>query len=178
MTNPDLEFSLWLASFFGFESVFVAISGRYFSFTLLTLFLMYFLYLRKLKIYFFIIISLILGDQIGAYLKDFFSEFRPCFEYYQYFVDNNLSLKQCGERPTGMPSNHSLNFFLFTTLAFLYSKNKVVLIFMTLISTLVALSRVFLFKHLLSQVVIGAAIGIILGVIFYKLLKRIKWINN
>jgi membrane-associated phospholipid phosphatase len=49
---------------------------------------------------------------------------------------------------------------------------------MTLISTLVALSRVFLFKHLLSQVVIGAAIGIILGVVFYKLLKRIKWINN
>ena len=178
MTNPDLEFSLWLASFSGFESVFIAISGRYFSFTLLALFLMYFLYLRKLKIYFFIIISLILGDQIGAYLKDFFSEFRPCFEYYQYFVDNNLSLKQCGERPTGMPSNHSLNFFLFTTLAFLFTKDKVILIFMTLISTLVALSRVFLFKHLLSQVVIGASIGIILGVIFYKLLKRIKWINN
>ena len=73
-----------------------------------------------------------------------------------------------------MPSNHALNFFLFATVFYLLTRQKVLTTALFLIATAVALSRVFLIKHLLSQVIIGAALGIILGITFYNIYKRIR----
>ena len=46
-----------------------------------------------------------------------------------------------------------------------------------LVSILVGISRVFLIKHFLSQVIIGTALGLIFGILFYEIYKRTikKW---
>ena len=94
---------------------------------------------------------------------------RPCFSHIDLFP----SIDRCGPDLTGMPSNHALNFFIFSTLIHLYFKNRIISIIFFTSSVFVALSRVLLVKHLLSQVIIGALIGIVMGIIFNKVLQ--KW---
>ena len=125
-----------------------------------------------------VFLCIILGDQIGAFLKDFFQEPRPCFQYSVQLIDLGIIKNQCGERLTGMPSNHALNFFLFSTLIYLITKRKILGFCLFIISSTVGLSRVFLAKHLLSQVIIGASLGILLGIVFYNILKKFKWIQK
>jgi len=103
------------------------------------------------------------------FLKDLFLQPRPCFSHIDLFP----SIDRCGSDLTGMPSNHALNFFIFSTLLHLYFKNRIISIIFFTSSVFVALSRVLLVKHLLSQVIIGALIGIVMGIIFNKVLQ--KW---
>ena len=45
-------------------------------------------------------------------LKSYFLDFRPCFSDYSYLLDDKGQLlNQCSATLTGMPSNHSANFF-------------------------------------------------------------------
>ena len=67
-----------------------------------------------------------------------------------------------------MPSNHALNFFIFSTLVHLFLRNPIISVLFFTSSVLVAMSRVLLLKHLLSQVIIGALIGVIMAILFFK----------
>ena len=178
MMNADILFIIWLSEYKFFESFFQIISTRLFSFSLLFLFSIYFLIKKKFWVFVFIILAVLIGDLLGALLKEIFSEERPCFGANgEFFISEGILEKLCGEQKTGMPSNHALNFFLFTSLFFLIERNLLITSFLILISILVGLSRVFLIKHFLSQVIIGSSLGLIFGVLFYEIYKRIikKW---
>ena len=103
-------------------------------------------------------------------MKDFFQEPRPCFNYYEKFP----MVERCGSDLTGLPSNHSLNFFMFATLVHLLLKKRVISIILFVSSILVALSRVLLVKHLLSQVIIGGLIGMLMAIVFFEAYVRWK----
>ena len=115
---------------------------------------------------------------MGALLKEILSEERPCFGTNgEFLISEGILESLCGDQKTGMPSNHALNFFLFTSLFFLIERNLFITSILILVSISVGLSRVFLIKHFLSQVIIGTALGLIFGVLFYEIYKRIikKW---
>ena len=172
----DIEFSIWLAQFQYLDGFFSFISTRWFASILVLLAGVYFYYLKKLKIFVFICLATSFGDFAGNILKELLSDTRPCFGYSEIFIQEGLIEKECGPQTTGMPSNHAINFFLFTTLLSLTVKNKFISSIYIISSVFVALSRVFLIKHLLSQVIIGAFIGIFLGILFYNLFY--KWIKT
>ena len=165
----DLSFSQWLVQFDSLNELATIFSGRFFSGTLVASIGIYFYRINKLKIFFFICLATALGDLLGNFLKDLFLQPRPCFSHIDLFP----TIDRCGPDLTGMPSNHALNFFIFSTLLHLYFKNRIISIIFFTSSVFVALSRVLLVKHLLSQVIIGALIGIIMGIIFNKVLQ--KW---
>ena len=165
----DLSFSQWLVQFDYLNELATIFSGRFFSGTLVACIGIYFYRIKKLKIFFFICLATGLGDLLGNFLKDLFLQPRPCFSHIDLFP----SIDRCGPDLTGMPSNHALNFFIFSTLLHLYFKNRIISIIFFTSSVFVALSRVLLVKHLLSQVIIGALIGIVMGIIFNKVLQ--KW---
>ena len=127
----------------------------------------YFFYKSQEKfVWIFITWILIIGvtDFSANLLKSYFLDFRPCFSDYSYLLDSEGQLlNQCSSTLTGMPSNHSANFFagaLF--LLTIFKINRYCLIFL-LISCSVALSRVYLGKHFPYQVLAGACYGSFLG---------------
>ena len=176
--NVDILFTVWLSEYKFFESFFQIISTRLFSFSLLFLFSIYFFLKNKSWVFIFIILAILIGDFLGASLKEILSEERPCFGANgEFLVSKGILESLCGEQKTGMPSNHALNFFLFTSLFFLIERNLLITFILILVSILVGISRVFLIKHFLSQVIIGTALGLIFGILFYEIYKRTikKW---
>ena len=176
--SADILFTVWLSEYRFFESFFEVISTRLFSFSLLFLFSIYFFFKKKFWVFVFMILAILIGDFLGASLKDILSEERPCFGANgEFLISEGILESLCGDQKTGMPSNHALNFFLFTCLFFLIERNLFITSILILVSISVGLSRVFLIKHFLSQVIIGTALGLIFGVLFYEIYKRIikKW---
>ena len=121
---------------------------------------------------------LIIGitDFSANLLKSFFLDFRPCFSDYSYLLDSKGQLlNQCSATLTGMPSNHSANFFagsLFLITIFKINRYSVMFL---LISCLVAISRIYLGKHFPYQVFAGAFYGAFLGTFGgYVYLKNFK----
>ena len=127
----------------------------------------YFFYRSQAKflwIFIFWILTIGVTDFSANLLKSFFLDFRPCFSDYSYLLDQNgYALKQCSATLTGMPSNHSANFFAGSLfLLTIFKINRYSLIFF-LVSISVAISRVYLGKHFPLQVLAGAAYGAFLG---------------
>jgi undecaprenyl-diphosphatase len=119
-----------------------------------------------------IIFLIIVTDQTGyRLLKEFFQRARPCI-----VLPDALLPTGC----TGaysFPSNHALNNFaaaaFFTKL---FSGYKTVLF---VIASLVAISRVYLGLHYPSDIIAGAAIGMVFGYIFaFAILKINDFIDR
>jgi undecaprenyl-diphosphatase len=114
-----------------------------------------------------IIILITVTDQIGyRLLKEFFERARPC---------NALSDVLAPLGCTGsysFPSNHAINNFAAAAFfSMLFPKYKIVL-FVT--AFLVAISRVYLGLHYPSDIIAGAAIGMIFGYIFARAVLKIN----
>ena len=127
----------------------------------------YFFYKSQEKLFWvFIAWILTLGitDFSANLLKSYFLDFRPCFSDYSYLLGSKGQLlNQCSATLTGMPSNHSANFFagsLFLLIIFKVNRYSLIFLF---ISCLVAISRIYLVKHFPYQVFAGASYGAILG---------------
>ena len=165
----DLIFSEWIIQLYFLSDYAEFFGGRIFSGMLVFGLGIYFYKIKKFKIFLFICICTGFGDFVGNILKDLFAQPRPCFSYIQNFP----MIEKCGSDLTGMPSNHTLNFFLFSTLVHLFLRHPSISFIFFASSVLVALSRVLLIKHLLSQVIIGGLIGIVLAKIFYE--AYMKW---
>ena len=166
----DLMFSEWLIQFYFLKDIAEVFSGRIFSGTLVIITGIYSIKVKQFKTFIFICLATGIGDLTGNILKDFFQEPRPCFNYYEKFP----MVERCGSGLTGLPSNHSLNFFMFATLVHLLLKKRVISIILFVSSILVALSRVLLVKHLLSQVIIGGLIGMLMAIVFFEAYVRWK----
>jgi len=74
------------------------------------------------------------------------------------------------------PSGHTLTaFFIFTYLAMMSFSKPILFQFgLALLAMVAAYSRVYLAQHFMGDVVIGGIIGMILGLVFYKLYTRSK----
>lgn len=153
-----------LDAFFGWIS-----RKHSFSFPLLGLILLL-LWRREgragLRLWLLLILCVLLGDAIGNGFKHLLSQLRPCAEYPELVRLMTVPFRVgCSSNPSGMPSNHALNFFL--TAAFL----GVVLrswrwgLVLGVLAVLVALSRVYLGVHYPSQVLAGTVLGSLLGIL-------------
>ncbi len=152
----------------GFDSFFAWISQDLLFSTPVLLAVMVFLTWRfgkdGFKFCLLMIVFILLGDQVGAVLKDFIGQPRPCAELGSVVrqVDTVFSIN-CSRRLNGMPSNHALNFFLFVTFSSYVLRWRGWLVGFGLLAILVALSRVYLGVHYPSQILVGALIGTGLG---------------
>ena len=65
-----------------------------------------------IKFWLLMVLFIVLGDQLGAMFKDIAAQPRPCAELGETVrrVVTVFSIN-CSHNPSGMPSNHALNFF-------------------------------------------------------------------
>ena len=149
------------------ESSMQLLSNNLFGLFLAFFVIPYFFYKSQEKlVWIFIawIVTIGITDFSANLLKSYFLGFRPCFSDYSYLLNSEGQLlNQCSATLTGMPSNHSANFFAgsFFILT-IFKVNRYSLIFL-LISCSVALSRIYLGKHFPYQVFAGACYGAVLG---------------
>lgn len=141
-----------------------------FKFFLLPIILIAIFYIKKFRgLGFFMITALVVGacDGIcGKLLKPFFGRLRPTEQH----LDFILRSPQYGG--FSFPSNHSANMFaLATFVGYFYPRLRLPLYFMALIT---AFSRVYCGVHFLGDVIGGAIIGMVWGLIFAFLFKLIR----
>jgi len=152
----------------GFDLFFAWISQTLFFSTPLLLAVMVFLSWRfgkdGFKFWLLTIVFIALGDQLGAALKYFIGQPRPCAELGDVVrqVDTLFSIN-CSRKLNGMPSNHALNFFLFVTFSSYVLRWRGWMVGFGLLAILVALSRVYLGVHYPGQILVGALVGTVLG---------------
>ena len=158
------------------DALFIWLSAKKtFSFPLMALIII-FLGLKFGKSGWFLGLAMILvaatGDLFGNILKSLFAHPRPCLEYWDMIRMPRAESTRCMTSDTGMPSNHSLNFFAtFSFLAFFVRRHTFTAISIVL-CCLVALSRVYLGEHFPTQIAAGAIIGISYGLFFALICKH------
>ncbi len=113
-----------------------------------------------------VIFLIIITDQLGAkVIKELVGRVRPC---------NALTDVITPLGPTGtfsFPSNHALNNFAVAAFfSLIYPKLKFILYGA---ATLIAISRVYLGLHYPSDILGGAIIGVIIGLLFVKLHRHL-----
>ncbi len=97
-------------------------------------------------------------------LKKLFCRLRPC-----HIFDDLRLIAGCGGL-YGFPSNHAANSF---TLAFVFSFfYRRLTVFFFSMATLVCISRVYLGKHYLSDVVAGAILGVLVAFLVVYFIKK------
>ncbi len=117
-----------------------------------------------LKLWLLLLAVVICGDQLGNAIKHLTSQPRPCFELHDIVRQPARDVTgPCGGNLEAMPSNHALNFFATAAFLAMALRRRSWGITMFIIALLVGISRIYLGKHYPSQVIAGAAIGILLG---------------
>jgi len=117
-----------------------------------------------IKFWLVVVLTVAVGDHLGTLLKQLIAQPRPCSELGAAVRQlTTMFSAHCGRH--GMPSNHALNFFLFTTFSGFVLPWRLWRVGFALLALLVALSRVYLGVHYPSQVLAGALLGVALGLV-------------
>lgn len=116
------------------------------------------------RLWLLMLLSIGLGDMLGNLIKHLALQARPCAE----FPDTvRLVMKPfsvgCNFQPHGMPSNHSLDYFVMASFLGVAVRSWRWGIGFGVISLMVATSRIYLGVHYPSQVLVGILIGISFG---------------
>lgn len=117
-----------------------------------------------LRLWLLLIAAILLGDLLGNLIKHSLLQFRPC-------VDLGSAVRLvttpfdvgCNSKPHGMPSNHALNFFVTASFLGVILRSWRWGLVMGGIAVLASLSRIYLGVHYPTQVLAGAALGIVMG---------------
>lgn len=152
----------WLDNFFIWVS-----AKASFSFPLMFIVLGIFIYKAGkpgAKLWGIMVLTIGLGDFTGAQIKSITDMPRPCTSLHEIVVQpQNPSGGPCTNNLVGMPSNHTLNFFVaFSFLTLVLRSWRWGLSFF-LIACTVGISRIYLSKHFPSQVLSGAILGTLIG---------------
>ncbi len=117
-----------------------------------------------IKFWLLMVLFIALGDFLGSIFKDIAAQPRPCAELGETVrrVVTVFSIN-CSHNPSGMPSNHALNFFLMASFTGIVLRWRAWVIGFVTLAILVALSRVYLGVHYPSQILVGSIIGSALG---------------
>ena len=128
-------------------------------------------FLKKKKLPFLILSSFLLSGLIAQILKYFIDEARPgiLLEHtnYQYFI-KDVTLHS----NASFPSGHTASAFAFAAVLAFYCKNKWLAIPLFMYACLVGYSRIYIGDHFLNDVLAGAVIGVISGVVCYLFLEN------
>lgn len=167
-----------------FDNLWIMISGTW-LWVPFYLILFYFLFKNyKINSFIFAIIFIALGiavsDQLANVFKYGFERLRPCHDPQLSPIIRRV---KCGGQ-FGFYSAHASNSFFVATFLGLMLKDKVKYLpfILFLWAAFVAYSRVYLGVHYPSDILVGASMGILIGVIFYLLMKAVlkkqKHISN
>lgn len=118
----------------------------------------------------YIAFSLMTSIALNAILKNIFLAKRP-FEYEGYGIINKRPATATG---TSFPSGHTQSASTAFTSLYLAFKKKWMLYFAIIITILVALSRINLGVHFVTDVVVGGILGVVFAIGAYKLFKTFE----
>lgn len=158
-----------------FDQFWILISGTFIWIPLYIIFC-YFLYKNfKLKSLLYILIFIAIGvtvsDQLASIFKYGIARLRPCHDP---SLQSYMRIVHCGGQ-FGFYSAHASNtFFLASYLSFLL-KDKLKWFPYTIFvwAVLVSYSRIYLGVHFPIDILVGAFVGILLGVVFSMLAKKV-----
>lgn len=124
-------------------------------------------------------LSILVADQISVHLfKNGFERYRPShneeLKHLLHFYEVKPGEYYQGGK-YGFVSSHAANFFAMIVFIFPFYKEKKnwILAGLILIGILVGISRIYLGVHYFSDVLVGAALGILIGFSIRKLVKVI-----
>lgn len=123
-----------------------------------------FLFFKKTRYYaIFILICYFSSKILCDSIKNLVQRERP----FSYFPDMQLLIKK--PRSFSFPSSHSMQSFSFATSIFLINKKWGIPCL--ILASLIAFSRLYLYVHFPTDVLIGTLLGILIPVIIYNLFK-------
>lgn len=111
-------------------------------------------------------LTILLCDQTANLFKDGFERLRPCHD--GYMVSNGLRILENKGGFYGFFSGHSANAFGWATVTSLIIRRKGYTWLIYIWAALVAVSRIYVGKHFLGDILVGAAFGILIGWLAYK----------
>ena len=122
------------------------------------------------------VLTVVFCSSFSYYMKELTERLRPLLD--TYMLENSLHVLETGGKYTFF-SAHSANAFGLVTSTYLglrmdqRAEYKVYAISMYTWATLVAVSRIFVGKHYLGDVIVGICVGIVVGGLFAWVARRL-----
>jgi undecaprenyl-diphosphatase len=121
---------------------------------------------RSYLIVLFLLISVLVSDQITGFLKDAVERLRPVYQPDIMDMVHNV-LRKGGLY--GFPSSHASNSFALFTFTSLFFRNRIYSAILLTWALLISYSRVYTGVHYPLDILAGVSIGILTGYLFFKL---------
>ena len=125
----------------------------------------------KPRMFFYFIVGIFLSFIVNNILKGVIKQPIPEFNTKSVSIalQTNAMRYILGYDIYGMPSGHAQTSFFITTFIYLVTRQVLITFFMILLSIMVMFQRVMYNEHTISQVLVGAIIGILFGVLIYHI---------
>jgi undecaprenyl-diphosphatase len=117
-------------------------------------------------------------DQLASLAKPYFHRFRPTHHPdFKYLVHTVFDYRGGSY---GFFSGHATNAFGIATFLSLLFRNKILSVTMIIFAVITAYTRIYLGVHFISDVLVGAFVGTLIGYLVYGiyLFSRYKWLKN